>query len=574
MNKNWNRWWVVFGFILFGIALSGVGAIPIAVDDTAITTEDIAVIIDVLANDTGLEDIPITVSLSSAPAEGTISVNADNTITYTPNADFHGTDSFSYLVRDSNLESSEARVTVTVEPVNDAPVAVDDFVITPEDTPVSLTLKASDLDVDPYYPEDHPLQFVIVSGPTHGALSGDLIDIIYETPHTAYVSLTYTPTAGYVGSDSITFSVTDLFGASTTALIQIEVGGDREVGYLSGRWIGSLTMEGQTFSFTALSTTLTTVYVIGSFRVQGDATWVDDSFSSLRFSANFPLGELSIRSSLAFDPMGPDYFQYWQTTTRFDLFDIGFTHTFYLTDTQTTSYNQFVATGQIEDVSLTSTTKFTGLSFSFDSAAISARWNWATCDLDLDARLSITCEGFDEISFTARDISILPPELIGFGIYLRLEITFTTTSKELTTTLTCKSDWLDCFRILCEVIGEEMSIEGISLYGVQFEASFPGGIGFRSDTSLSEAKNSSLTGYSEYFERVRLWGPAESCCGTPGRWEIRTYFQSTHTTLFDWGMTTASLDLVLSDSIRFYTKLSFRSSDPTWEWTGGWDIRW
>ncbi|MCK4356279.1 hypothetical protein KAW44_04280 [Candidatus Bipolaricaulota bacterium] len=188
--------------------------------------------------------------------------------------------------------------------------------------------------------------------------------------------------------------------------------------------------------------------------------------------------------------------------------------------------------------------------------------------------MSITCEGFDEISFTARDISILPPELIGFGIYLRLEITFTTTSKELTTTLTCKSDWLDCFRILCEVIGEEMSIEGISLYGVQFEASFPGGIGFRSDTSLSEAKNSSLTGYSEYFERVRLWGPAESCCGTPGRWEIRTYFQSTHTTLFDWGMTTASLDLVLSDSIRFYTKLSFRSSDPTWEWTGGWDIRW
>lgn len=119
-----------------------------AVDDTATTAEDIPVTIDVLANDTGLGDVPITVSLSSAPAEGTASVNPDNTITYTPNADFNGTDSFSYQVKDNDGETSTGLVTISVTPVNDAPVAVDDFFTTPQDTPVSIVLKATDPEVD------------------------------------------------------------------------------------------------------------------------------------------------------------------------------------------------------------------------------------------------------------------------------------------------------------------------------------------------------------------------------------------------------------------------------------------
>ena len=557
-----------------GIGVATVGDTPLAVADTETTAEDVSVTIDVLLNDTGLGDTPITVSLSTAPAEGTALINADHTITYTPNSDFSGEDSFTYVVQDDDTGSSEAQVTVTIGSVNDAPVAEDSFAITPEDTSVSLTLEASDPDVDPYYPEEHPLQFLIISGPAHGTIDGDLSDVTYEAPHVASVALTYTPAAGYAGSDSLIYSVTDVFGASTTAMLSIDVGEPLDVGYLSGRWTGSITFESQTFSITALRSTLTTVYRLGSFRVQGEITWLDDGLSSVSLTASLPLGEMSMRSSLSFSSGTPNLFNYWQTVAQFDLFDVSLANTFYLANTQTNSYNRVVARWDVADISFSSTTTFAGCDFVFDSEVATARWNWASCDLDLDARLSISCEGFEQIALTIRNIPILSPELVGFGIYMQSITTFTTTSKEVAATITCRSDWLDCFKVLCELIGDGMSIDGVSLYGVQIQADLPGGVEFRSDTSLVDEKNSSITGYSDYFERVRLWGPTESCCGSPGRWEIRTYFQSTHTTLFDWGMTTIALDIVVSDSIRFHTTLSFRSTEPTWEWTGGWDIRW
>jgi len=575
MKNNWIRLCFALALILCGIGLLAMGAeTPLAVADTSTTAEDVPVTIAVLSNDTGLADIPITVSISTAPTDGTATINAGNTITYTPNTDFNGTDSFSYVVQDTDGDTSEALVTVTIGSVNDAPTAEDDFVITPEDTPVSLTLEVSDPDVDPYYPEGHPLQFAIVSGPAHGTISGDLSDVTYEIPHTASVSLTYTPAAGYVGSDTIIYSVTDLFGESTTAMLSIDVGESLDIGYLSGRWTGFITFESQTFSITALRSTLTTVYRLGSFRIQGDTTWLDDSLSTVVLTASFPLGEMSIRSSLSFDANTANLFNYWQTVTQFDLFEISLANTFYLSDIQTSSYNRVVARWEVADISFSSTTTFAGCDFSFTSEVVTARWNWALCDIDLDARLNIDCEGFEQVSLTMRDIPILSQELFGFGIYLQSITSFTTTSKEVEATIICKSDWIDCFKVLCELIGDGMSIDGISLYGVQFQTALPGGIEVRSDTSLVDAKNSSITGYSDYFERLRIWGPAESCCGSPGRWEIRTYFQSTHTTLFDWGMTTVALDIVITDSIRFHTGLSIRSTEPTWEWTGGWDIRW
>ncbi len=98
---------------------------PVAVDDTATTDEDTNVVIDVLANDSNAEDgtpLPGTVTDAYGAAHGTLTISLFGSIIYTPNADFFGTDSFTYEVTDSLGARAAATVDVTVEPVNDAPV--------------------------------------------------------------------------------------------------------------------------------------------------------------------------------------------------------------------------------------------------------------------------------------------------------------------------------------------------------------------------------------------------------------------------------------------------------------------
>ena len=104
------------------INVSNVNEAPTAVNDTATTDEDQSVRIDVLANDTDpdTERAALTVSVGRQPLNGTASVESDRTITYTPNANFAGENSFTYSVSDGSL-SDAGSVTVTVEAVNDAP---------------------------------------------------------------------------------------------------------------------------------------------------------------------------------------------------------------------------------------------------------------------------------------------------------------------------------------------------------------------------------------------------------------------------------------------------------------------
>ena len=104
------------------INVSNVNEAPTAVNDTATTKEDQSVKIDVLANDTDpdTERAALTVSVQRQPLDGTARVESDRTITYTPNANFAGENSFTYSVSDGSL-SDAGSVTVTVEAVNDAP---------------------------------------------------------------------------------------------------------------------------------------------------------------------------------------------------------------------------------------------------------------------------------------------------------------------------------------------------------------------------------------------------------------------------------------------------------------------
>ncbi|MBY8966170.1 tandem-95 repeat protein, partial [Algiphilus sp. NNCM1] len=112
---------------------------------TVATDEDVAAVITPDAMDVDGDNL--TYTISTPAGNGSVVVNGDGTFTYTPNADFNGTDTFSYDVTDGQ-ETASATVTVNVAPVNDAPVANAQTVATDEDVAAVITPDAMDVDGD------------------------------------------------------------------------------------------------------------------------------------------------------------------------------------------------------------------------------------------------------------------------------------------------------------------------------------------------------------------------------------------------------------------------------------------
>ena len=177
---------------------------PTATGQSVVTDEDVAVPVTLAGSDP--EGATLSFAVASQPAHGTLSGSAPN-LTYTPAAGFFGTDSFTFTVSDGELTSAPATVSITVNevvPPNEAPTATGSSVVTDEDVAVPVTLAGSD-------PEGATLSFAVASQPAHGTLSG-------SAPN-----LTYTPAAGFFGTDSFTFTVSDGDLTSAPATVSITV---------------------------------------------------------------------------------------------------------------------------------------------------------------------------------------------------------------------------------------------------------------------------------------------------------------------------------------------------------------
>jgi serine protease len=174
---------------------------PVANDQSVTTDEDTSVSITLTATDSN-NDL-LTYSIDSGPLHGMLTGTAPS-VTYTPNDNYNGGDSFTFKANDGKVDSNIATVTITVSPVNDAPVANDQSVTTIQDTPVDITLTASDVDND-------PLTYSIDSVPSNGVLTGSAPDF------------TYTPDDNYNGDDSFTFEANDGKVDSNIATVSITV---------------------------------------------------------------------------------------------------------------------------------------------------------------------------------------------------------------------------------------------------------------------------------------------------------------------------------------------------------------
>ncbi|MFH4744662.1 Ig-like domain-containing protein, partial [Vibrio harveyi] len=174
------------------VTVNPVNDAPVAVNDTVATDEDTAVTIDVLANDSDPENDTLTITAASVPAEqGTVTI-VDGKLVFTPAENFNGDATISYTISDGQL-TDDATVAVTVNPVNDAPVAVDDTVTTDEDTAVTIDVLANDSD-----PENDTLTITAASVPaeqgTVAIVDGKLV---------------FTPAENFNGDATISYTISD-----------------------------------------------------------------------------------------------------------------------------------------------------------------------------------------------------------------------------------------------------------------------------------------------------------------------------------------------------------------------------
>ncbi len=187
---------------------------PMANNDSYSTDEDTTLVIGVpgvLSNDTDVDGDTLTVTLVSPPANGSLSLNANGSFSYTPVTNFNGSDSFTYQAADGVANSAAATVTITVRPVNDAPIAADQTYTLLEDSlaiiPPATGVLSNAVDAD-----NDRLTALLVTTTTNGTLT-------LQTNG----AFTYLPSTNFNGTDHFSYRVSDGTTNSAVALVTITV---------------------------------------------------------------------------------------------------------------------------------------------------------------------------------------------------------------------------------------------------------------------------------------------------------------------------------------------------------------
>lgn len=183
------------------IQVNNVNDAPQALSQIAQTDEDASIAI--LAEGIDADNDNLTYQIDSSPNNGTLSGTLPE-VTYTPNTNFNGADSFQFIVNDGTVDSTAATITIEIATQNDTPVAIAQTLVLSEDTPKPLILTGSDIDND-------TLSYVVKSSPANGQLRG------------TGANLTYTPNTDFNGTDGFTFAVNDGTADSSTATVSLNI---------------------------------------------------------------------------------------------------------------------------------------------------------------------------------------------------------------------------------------------------------------------------------------------------------------------------------------------------------------
>jgi len=236
------------------ITVDPVASPPVAVDDGFETNEDIPLVVDaaqgVLANDYDPDGDAISAVLVAGPDNGTLDLSDDGSFSYTPDQDYFGTDTFTYKVGAGSMDSENATVTITINPVNDRPTVQDDAYQTDEDTSLTVDsasgVLANDFDVD-----GDAVEVLVFDSPQNGTLTLN-----------ADGSFEYASDPEFFGNDFFTYQASDTQSFSTIARVDIFVAGvnDPPLAFDSGAGtpadtpfsgrMGALDVDGDSLTYT------------------------------------------------------------------------------------------------------------------------------------------------------------------------------------------------------------------------------------------------------------------------------------------------------------------------------------
>ena len=257
------------------LSVNPVNDAPVASDDSLSGDEDSVISGNVLANDNDVDSAGLTANLVTGPAHGTLVLNADGSFAYTPDANWHGSDSFTYLVSDGSLDSAIATVSLTVNPVNDAPTASDASFTVNEDSVYTGALPAAS-DID-----SAVIAYALDANATHGSaiVSSD-------------GSFSYTPDSDYFGPDSFTYTVFAGAGGSNTYAVTITVDAVNDAPVVTPVDLGAISEDGGLIITQAMllagasDAELDSLTAINLTLIAGRGTLTDNGDGSWTFTPN------------------------------------------------------------------------------------------------------------------------------------------------------------------------------------------------------------------------------------------------------------------------------------------------
>ena len=205
------------GKVTSTVSLTAANDSPLAQDDAYTTDEDTKLIVTdssgVLSNDSiGGDGGVLAVTSHTLPFSGTLALSEDGSLVYNPNPDFNGFDTFKYTIADIDGTTSTGVVRITVNSVNDNPLAQDDSYTVDEDNGLTVEVDNGLLSNDDIGGDGGTLAVLLVTVPDKGTLTLD-----------SDGSFSYVPSADYNGNDRFTYSIADSDGDTDTATVAIIV---------------------------------------------------------------------------------------------------------------------------------------------------------------------------------------------------------------------------------------------------------------------------------------------------------------------------------------------------------------
>ena len=246
---------------------------PVAIDDTAETTEDSAIVIDVLSNDSDEDNDELKVSHASS-SKGQVSINTDNSLTFTPTENINGSAILNYTISDEKGGISSAEVYVSILPVNDSPDLSNDTVRTDEDTPVIINILDNDSDAD---------NDILTVTDVHTTTPGGMVSLNKDN------TLTFVPVSDFNGEVNLSYTVNDSHGGIASASVTVTINPindlpiltdhqtatEQAVGITIDALVGAYDPDGDTLS------------IITATALNGEVTFNDDQSITYHPASNF-----------------------------------------------------------------------------------------------------------------------------------------------------------------------------------------------------------------------------------------------------------------------------------------------